>query len=110
MKRPKGFELVFVTAPNLKTARKLARVALTARLVACANLLPKIESHYWWKEKIGEGTEVLMLLKTTTARLAALEKMIVSQHPYDTPEFIVLRVERGNKRYLDWLAEAVQPA
>src|SRR5713226_1546952 len=77
MKRTSGFELVLVTAPNLKTARKLARAALTARLIACANLLPKIESHYWWKEKIEHGKEVLMLLKTTTARLAALEKLIV---------------------------------
>ncbi len=108
MKRTSGFELVLVTAPNLKTARKLARAALTARLIACANLLPKIESHYWWKEQIEHGTEVLMLLKTTTDRLADLEKLIVSQHPYDTPEFIILRVERGNKRYLDWLAGAVR--
>jgi len=110
MKRRRGVELVLVTAPNPKTARKLSRAALGARLVACANLLPKIESHYWWKEHIEHGTEVLMLLKTTTGLLADLEKLIVSQHPYDTPEFIVLRVERGNKRYLDWLAGAVQPA
>ena len=108
MKPTNGFELVLVTAPNLKTARKLAHAALTARLVACANLLPKIESHYWWKEKIEHGTEMLMLLKTTADRLTALEKLIVSQHPYDTPEFVVLRVERGNERYLNWLAGAVQ--
>jgi periplasmic divalent cation tolerance protein len=110
MKRTSRFELVLVTAPNLKTARRLARAALTARLVACANLMPKIESHYWWKNKIAHDTEVLMLLKTTSDCIAALEKLIVSQHPYDTPEFVVLRLERGNKRYLDWLAGAVQPA
>jgi periplasmic divalent cation tolerance protein len=110
VKRTSRFELVFVTAPNLKTARTLARAALTAKLVACANLLPKIESHYWWKNEIQHGTEVLMLLKTTSNRLADLEKLIVSQHPYNTPEFIVLRLESGNKRYLDWLAGAVQPA
>src|SRR6266850_1060073 len=110
MKRSSRFELVFVTAPNLKTARKLARAALTARLIACANLLPRVESHYWWKEQIEHGVEVLLLLKTTTARLAALEKLIVSQHPYDTPEFIVLRVDGGNKQYLNWLAGAVRPA
>ncbi len=110
MKRISRFELVLVTAPNLKIARKLARAALTARLIACANLLPKIESHYWWKEKIEHGPEVLMILKTTTYRLAALEKLIVSQHPYDTPEFIVLRVDGGSKRYLNWMAGAVRPA
>jgi periplasmic divalent cation tolerance protein len=102
------FALALVTAPDLKTARMLARAALQARLIACANLLPKIESHYWWQGKIENGTEVLMLFKTTAARLAALEKLIVSKHPYDTPEFIALKVNSGNKRYLDWLARAVR--
>lgn len=98
---------MLVTAPDLKTARKLARAALEARLIACANLVPKVESHYWWQGKNMSGAEVLMLLKTTTARLAALEKLIVSKHPYDTPEFLVLPISRGNKQYLDWVAESV---
>jgi periplasmic divalent cation tolerance protein len=100
--------VVLVTAPDLKTARKLARAALEARLIACANLIPKIESHYWWQGKIESGAEVLMVLKTSTTRLPALEKLIVAQHPYDTPEFLVLPISRGNKRYLDWVAESVK--
>ncbi len=100
--------MVLVTAPDLKTARKLARAALEARLIACANLIPKIESHYWWQGKIESGAEVLMVLKTSTTRLPALEKLIVAQHPYDTPEFLVLPISRGNKRYLDWVAESVK--
>ena len=99
--------VVLVTAPNLKTARKLTRAALAARLIACANLVPKVESHYWWQGKIERSAEVLLLLKTTTARLAALQKLILATHPYDTPEFIVLNINRGNHRYLDWLAQSV---
>jgi periplasmic divalent cation tolerance protein len=102
------FAVVLVTAPDLKTARRLARAALEARLIACANVMPRVESHYWWQGKIEFGAEVLMVLKTTTARLAALERLIVSKHPYDTPEFVVLAVKRGNKRYLDWLADSVR--
>ncbi len=59
MKTKDKFAVVLVTAPDVKTARKLARAALAARLVACANLIPKIESHYWWQGKIERGTEVL---------------------------------------------------
>ena len=106
MKPAKDFSLALVTAPDLKTARKLARAALQKRLVACANLIPKIESHYWWKGKIERGSEVLMILKTTGAKLGALEKFIVSKHPYDAPEFIVLPISRGNKKYLDWLSQS----
>ena len=104
MKSAKLFAVVLVTAPDLKTARALARAALSARLVACANLLPKIESHYRWQGKIASGTEVLLVLKTARSKLAALEKLILARHPYDTPEFLALQVSLGNRKYLDWLA------
>ena len=98
------FRLALVTAPDLKTARALARAALDARLIACANLVPKIESHYRWQGKIERASEVLLLLKTTARCLGKLEKLILAKHPYDTPEFIVLPLSGGNHRYLDWLA------
>ncbi len=104
----KSFALALVTAPDLKTARKLARAALAARLAACVNLIPRVESHYWWKGKVESGAEVLLVLKTTTARLPALEKLVLARHPYDTPEFIALPVSRGSKHYLDWLSNAVE--
>ncbi len=103
MSAARKFSVVLVTAPDLKTARKLATAALAARLIACANLVPKIESHYWWQGKMETGSEVLMILKTTSARLDALEKLIIARHPYDTPEFIALPLIAGAKRYLEWI-------
>jgi periplasmic divalent cation tolerance protein len=97
------FTVVLVTAPDLKTARALAKAALQARLIACANLIPKIESHYWWQGKIESGAEVLLVLKTRKSKLAALENLILAKHPYDTPEFLVLPLSAGSKKYLDWL-------
>ena len=108
MKKSRSCVVVLATAPDMKTARRLARAALHARLVACANLLPKIESHYWWQGKLESGAESLILFKTTRAKLAALEKLILARHPYDTPEFIALPVTAGNQRYLDWLAASTQ--
>ena len=108
MRRRSKFAVVLVTAPDVKTGRRLARAALEARLIACANLVPRIESHYWWQGKMEAGTEVLLVVKTTSARLAALEKLILARHPYDTPEFIVLPVSRGNARYLAWVRESVK--
>jgi periplasmic divalent cation tolerance protein len=103
MKSAAKSALVLVTAPDLKTARTLARAALEARLIACANLVPKIESHYWWRGKIESTAEVLLVLKTQKSRLAALEKLILARHPYDTPEFLVLPLNAGSRKYLDWL-------
>ena len=105
MKPAAKFAIALVTAPDLKTARALAGAALQARLIACANLIPKIESHYWWQGKIESDAEVLLVLKTQKSRLAALEKLVLAKHPYDTPEFLVLPLKAGNHRYLDWLAK-----
>ena len=106
MKSANGFVVVLTTAPDMKVARRLARTALDVRLIACANLFPKMESHYWWKGKVETGAEVTMLMKTKRAKLTALEKLIVAKHPYDTPEFLVLPLAGGNARYLKWISES----
>jgi len=103
MKSAAAFALVLVTAPDLKTARALARTVLNARLAACASLVPRLESHYWWQGKIERAQEVLLLLKTPKTRLKALEKAILANHPYDTPEFLVLPLTAGHTKYLEWL-------
>ena len=102
------FKIVLVTAPDLKTARRLAKAALEARLIACANLVPRIESHYRWQGRVEQSVEVLLVLKTSAARLVALEKLLVSKHPYDTPEFVVLNPVAGTKKYLAWWAQCLE--
>ena len=108
VKSTKAFFVVLVTVPDLKVARRLAQAALRARLIACANIVPGVESHYWWQGKLEMGAERLVLFKTTKARLARLEKFVVENHPYDTPEFIALPISAGNKRYLDWISASVK--
>jgi periplasmic divalent cation tolerance protein len=104
------FHIVLVTAPDLKTARHLAHAALQKRLAACANIIPGLESHYWWSGKMESSREVLLLFKTRAAHLRTLEKLILSEHPYDTPEFVVLQLTAGTERYLAWLQkETEQP-
>jgi periplasmic divalent cation tolerance protein len=110
MKSATKFALVLVTAPDLKTARKLAKAALTARLIACANLVPKLESHYWWQGKIESSAEVLLIMKTQKTKLAALEQLVLVQHPYDTPEFVTLPLSAGSQKYLAWLTASVSGA
>jgi periplasmic divalent cation tolerance protein len=107
MKSASQFAVVLVTAPDLKAARKLAKGALKVRLAACVNLVPQIESHYWWQGKLEAGPEVLMLFKTRKRALAALEQWVLAHHPYDTPEFLVLPISAGTPRYLDWLCASV---
>jgi periplasmic divalent cation tolerance protein len=108
MRSARAFSLVLVTAPNVQTGRLLAKAALQKRLAACINVVPAIESHYWWQGKLEQGAEVLLLFKTPTRLLPALEKLLLAQHPYDTPEFLAISLHAGNRRYLEWLGASVQ--
>jgi periplasmic divalent cation tolerance protein len=107
MKSAAQFHLVLITAPNRKIARQLAKSALQARVAACANLISGLESHYWWKGRVESSPEVLVIFKTIKKHLRKLEKLILVNHPYDTPEFVVLPLAGGNEQYLDWVAQSV---
>lgn len=107
MKPARNYRVVLVTAPDLGTARRLAQAALKARLVACANLVPKMESHYWWQGKLERSSEVMVVFKTTQGKLAALERCLLELHPYDTAEVLALPVDSGSPRYLEWITDAV---
>jgi len=107
MKASPQHRLVLITAPDLKSARALAKAALTRRLAACVNLVPGIESHYHWQGTIERSREVLLILKTTARRLRELEALTLKEHPYDTPEFLVLSVTAGAQKYLAWLSANV---
>ena len=110
MKGTKNYSIALVTAPDLKNARRLATAALNARLVACANLVPRIESHYWWQGKLERAAEVLVIFKTANRHLRFLEKLVLETHPYDTPEFIVVPLSGGSRHYLDWIGASCRPA
>ncbi len=99
--------IALVTAPDLKTARSLANQVLAAKLAACVNLVPKIESHYWWQGKLEQGNETLLVPEAPRRNLPELGRKLVGLRPYATPEFVVGGLEAGNRRYLDWLSASV---
>lgn len=104
--RESPFAIALVTVPTLKVGRQLVGAILQARLAACVNIIARVESHYWWQGKLERSAECLLLIKTKRAKLAALEQCVLDNHPYDTPEFLVVDITAGNPKYLQWLAES----
>lgn len=101
--------VVLVTCSSPKEANKIGRAAVEARLAACANILESpIQSIYRWKGRVESAREVLMILKTSRKRFAALASEIRKLHSYDVPEIIALPVERGSRDYLKWLENSVK--
>lgn len=99
------YSVLFVTCPNLKTARKISASLLKKKLVACINILPIVKSEYWWKSKIESHSEVLMIMKTKTNLYNRIEKEVKKLHPYDVVEIISFKIDKGNKDYLDWISK-----
>jgi periplasmic divalent cation tolerance protein len=95
--------MVMVTVPDLAVGRTIAGAVLESGTAACVNIVPGLESHYRWQGRLECSQELLLILKTTTVQLDALEQVVRAHHPYDTPEFIVIPIEGGSRRYLDWI-------
>ena len=98
------------TFPEIETARRIARQLVTEKLVACANLIPAVESIYRWQDKVENAQEVLGLFKTTATCYAAFQERLKSLHPYDVPEIIYLQIEDGLPEYLRWVSAGCSPA
>jgi periplasmic divalent cation tolerance protein len=99
--------ICFVTAPSIEVASALAKQAVDRKLAACVNIVPGVRSVYRWQDEIAIDEEVLMLIKTVEAKRAQLQEFIMTEHPYDTPEFLVLSADQAAAHYANWLRESV---
>jgi periplasmic divalent cation tolerance protein len=96
--------LVLTSLPDEASAQALATALVTERLAACVNVLAPCRSIYRWQGAIESAPEVPLLIKSTTARYAALEAAIRARHPYELPEIIAVPIAHGLPEYLTWVA------
>jgi len=100
--------VVMCTCPDTKVAENLAGGLVRNGLAACVNILPQIRSIYRWQGELHSDSEVLMIIKTNQHGYVKLERWLLANHPYDTPEVLALTVEAGAQDYLDWIDRATQ--
>lgn len=95
------------TSGSLDEARKVARYLVQERLVACAQIIPWLESVYMWDNQLETTQESKITLKTTRDRFDQIAKIIQENSGYQVPEVTFRTIDGGNKVYMDWLAESV---
>lgn len=98
------------TCPDTASADRIAGVLIEARLAACVNLLPGMQSVYRWQGGVERATEVLLLIKSSDTRRDAVVARIAELHPYDVPEIIVLDIAAGLPAYLQWIVDSTAEA
>ena len=95
--------VVFITVADEEEASLISRVLLKQRKVACSNIIPAINSLFWWQEKIDSTQESLLVIKTKAALLDEVTQLVKEIHSYDVPEIIALPIIGGNRDYLEWI-------
>ncbi len=103
----KNYILIMVTCASKEEARKISGQLLRKRLVACASILPKIESKFWWKGKLDSAREILVTMKTVRSNFKKIEALIKSLHSYEVPEIIAVPIVAGSRDYLDWISRTI---
>lgn len=95
------------TCPDEATARRIAETLVSERLATCVNRVTGMTSTYFWDGRLQDDPEILLIIKTTAARLAELEARLGVLHPYELPELVALEAAGGNERYLQWVRTGV---
>jgi len=98
--------VVLITAPSAQKAKEIAEFILLKKLAACVNIIPKVDSLFWWQGKIDKAKELLLIAKTQKKLFPKLVKAVKLKHPYKVPEIIALPIISGNKEYLEWIDES----
>jgi periplasmic divalent cation tolerance protein len=95
--------VVLVTCPDEATAGSIARALVEERFAVCVNVVAEMRSIYRWRGSVEKASECLLIVKARADRLESLASRLVDLHPYEVPELLSLRVERGLTPYLEWL-------
>ena len=101
--------VVLMTAGSREEAARLAEMLVGARIAACVQIMPEMESIYHWKGAVRRDPEILLLAKTTRARFDDLEREVRALHSYETPEIVALPITNISAPYLEWLGATVEP-
>jgi len=99
---------IYITASNSEEAERIAEKVVKRRLAACANIVDKISSIYWWEGEIQKDSEALLFLKTKKDKVKEVIEFVRSIHSYDNPAIVAFPILDGSDEYLKWIEEEVK--
>ncbi len=97
--------VLFITTADDEEAQLISRVLLEQRKAACVNIVPRVNSLFWWQGNIEKAEESLLVVKTRAKLLDEIIQLVKEIHSSDVPEIIALPIVGGSKDYLKWVGE-----
>ena len=98
-----GKIVILITTGSEEEAHRIADQLLNQRKAACVNIVPRVDSLFWWQGKLDSAQESLLVIKTKTSKLKEITELVKKVHSYEVPEVIALPIIGGNEDYLKWL-------
>ena len=99
--------VVFITTNTAGEAQQIATLLLEQRQAACVNIIPGVDSRFWWEGELDSARESLLVIKTRASRLPEIINLVKGAHSNTVPEIIALPIIGGNQDYLDWIDKEV---
>jgi periplasmic divalent cation tolerance protein len=100
--------VVLITAGSEEEAHSIAESLVKRKKAACINIVPSVDSLFWWEGKIDSARESLLLVKTKASLFPEIVELVKRTHSYEVPEIIALPIIAGSEDYLKWLDIACQ--
>ena len=107
MKKPRDI-VVLMTTDSKEEAHSITDLLLSQRKAACVNIVPRVDSLFWWQDKLDSAQESLLIVKTKASVLNEIVSLVKELHSYDVPEIIALPIIGGNQDYLEWIGKEVK--
>jgi periplasmic divalent cation tolerance protein len=105
----KSYVIVMVAAGDKQEARNLCMKLLEEKLIACANIIGPVSSHFHWSGKIETTEEYIVFMKSRADLFESISERITEIHSYEVPEILALKVVNGSQKYLRWLDSVLKP-
>ena len=80
----------------------MPQAILDKRLAACVSIVPGIESHYWWKDKLHQADEFQLVIKSSAEQFDALAEVVRWHHSYTCPEIVAFAPGEMTPEYRAW--------
>jgi periplasmic divalent cation tolerance protein len=97
------YSLIYITTSESSESKKIAKILLEERLVACTNIIPQITSLYLWKGETEEDNESILIAKTREDKVDQVIERVKELHSYETPCILQLEVKKASEEYLQWM-------
>lgn len=100
--------LIISTFKTQKEAQKISAKIIKEKKASCVNIIKNINSIFLWNNEINKNTETIIIIKTTTIKFKQIKQKIQKLHSYECPEIISIEIEKGNKKYLQWITNSLK--